>query len=95
MVGYDRKRLGEFLRVCRTDGGFSQKEIALKLGLDTPQFISNIERGLCAIPFKKLKALLKIYKRDVDPVIELIASSYSESLRGYFFKSKSSKDLNS
>jgi transcriptional regulator with XRE-family HTH domain len=86
MVGYDRKQLGEYLKASRKGAGLSQKSVAYKLGLGNAQFISNIERGLCAIPAKKLKALLKIYKQDSSPVIDLIAESYHHSLKTYFSK---------
>lgn len=37
--------------------GYSQMDLSRLLGYKNGQFISNVERGLCGIPFKKLPAL--------------------------------------
>jgi transcriptional regulator with XRE-family HTH domain len=47
---------------------YSQSQLANKLGYKNGQFISNIERGKCGIPFKnmlKLSEILDIPKKDI------------------------------
>ena len=49
------QKLGPFLKKARSKMGLSQRDVADKLGYTSPQFISNVERGLCSPPLKKLK----------------------------------------
>lgn len=66
--------LGTFLKQKRIDSGFTQNELASKLGDIHSQFVSNWERGLCAPPnhsFQKLISVLKINKQKlVDVMME-------------------------
>jgi transcriptional regulator with XRE-family HTH domain len=48
-----RSKLGEFLRESRKRAGYSQVEFATKLGYESPQFISDWERGVYSPPMKK------------------------------------------
>lgn len=66
------KTLGTLLKDSREKNGYSQKEISSRLGYSSPQFISNIERGLCAPPLPKLKQLIEVYKLNPDKVVRLI-----------------------
>lgn len=57
---------GKLIRKKREKLSLSQTDIAKKLGV-TPQFISNIERGVCELPTKMYREtadLLKIYKSE-------------------------------
>lgn len=73
--------LGNYLRDKRVEAGFTQSEIANKLGYSTPQFISNFERGLCSPPLKNLKALVKLYRIPVDEIMVLIMKEQETVLR--------------
>ncbi len=73
--------LGNYLRDKRVAAGFTQSEIAGKLGYSTPQFISNFERGLCSPPLKNLKALVKLYRIPVDEIMVLIMKEQESVLR--------------
>jgi transcriptional regulator with XRE-family HTH domain len=44
----DFEHLGQFLKVARAESGLTQQDIADKVGVHT-QYISNWERGLCAL----------------------------------------------
>jgi len=62
------KKFGSFLSEKRKAAGLPQKAIADYLGWETPQYISNIERGISLPPIKNLKAmafLLKINAEDL------------------------------
>lgn len=50
------------LKEARVRAGLFQKNVSDKLGLTTPQFLSNLERGLVTIPPKQMKTLAKILK---------------------------------
>ncbi len=75
------QNLGDFLKLKRMDKGLTQGEVAQKLGYSTPQFISNIERGLCSPPLKNLKTLIKLYGIHHEEVIELILQEQEKILR--------------
>ena len=59
----------------------TQKSVAKRLGYSSPQFISNIERGLCTPPVDKLKVLIKIYDLDKEDLIAIILQENERLLR--------------
>lgn len=65
LVRRERERLGKFLQKKRMEKGLSQGEVAKKLGYTSPQFISNIERGLCSPALSSAKKMAKLY--DIYP----------------------------
>lgn len=50
-----RKQLGRWLKQMREEAGLTQADLAKALGYDNAQIISNIERGVSAIPQKRIK----------------------------------------
>jgi transcriptional regulator with XRE-family HTH domain len=54
MLEYDRKKLGTYLKDVREDANLTQADVSHKLGYTSPQFISNIERGISVVPLKTL-----------------------------------------
>lgn len=81
MAHYDRKRIGLYLKKQRTMLGLSQKEVAKRIGLQSSQFISNIERGICATPLEVLRKFLDIYKQDGKIIVDLMTRSYAHNLK--------------
>ncbi len=75
--------LGTYLREKRIEADLTQSQIAETLGLESPQFISNIERGKCAIPMHVMRQLIKEYKLDRSQFFEFI----SEVHMNYFKRS--------
>lgn len=61
LVKRERVRLGQFLQKKRVEVGLSQGEVAKKLGYNSPQFISNVERGLCSPALVSAKKMAKLY----------------------------------
>ncbi len=59
--GYSKK-LGNFLRAKRESVGLTQAEVAKHFKHSSSQFISNIERGLCAVPLHIMVEVLRMYK---------------------------------
>lgn len=82
------ENLGHYLREKRETAGFTQAEIARKLGYSSPQFISNFERGLCSPPLKNLKVLVKLYKVEPGEVIRLILDEQRTVLSSALGKAK-------
>ncbi len=56
-----------YLAQLRVKAGLTQADVSKKLGLATPQYISNIERGVCLLSPHQMKKVAKIYK--VKPMI--------------------------
>lgn len=56
---------GKFVKKARIQAGLTQNQLAKRLGYDTSQFVSNIERGLCAYPLNKFKKVAKILDCDL------------------------------
>lgn len=73
--------LGNYLKNQRNESGYTQSEVAAKLGYSSPQFISNFERGLCSPPLKNLKTLVKLYKIPVEELMTLILEEQESILR--------------
>ena len=61
--------LGEFLKEKRVEADLSQKFVSDKLKLTNAQFVSNIERGVCPVPFNVLDSLCQIYKINPKEII--------------------------
>mgnify|MGYP000648656732 CR=1 FL=1 len=52
---------GHFLKNKRILSGLSQGKVSKEFGYNSPQFVSNWERGLCCPPMKTLKELCSLY----------------------------------
>jgi transcriptional regulator with XRE-family HTH domain len=85
-------RLGKYLLRKRLDKNLTQHRLAQLLGLKSGQFISNYERGLCSVPLKKVKVMLKILKLDPIEVINLIQEERFAYLYQELVSNKSKKN---
>lgn len=77
------QQLGDMLKQARIDKKLTQYQVAKALGYTSSQFISNIERGTCAPPMKKLGKLVKLYSLDSRVLTEFLLSCYKKELRQY------------
>jgi transcriptional regulator with XRE-family HTH domain len=82
MLEYDRKKLGTYLKDVRENASLTQSEVSRKLGYTSPQFISNIERGISVAPLKTLARMTNLYKVRPDGVVRIILESQRKLLRG-------------
>ena len=88
MLEYDRKKLGQYLKDVREGAHFTQADVSGKLGYTSPQFISNIERGISVVPLKTLARMVNIYKVNPETVVKLILESQRKLLRDRLTKGK-------
>jgi transcriptional regulator with XRE-family HTH domain len=72
--------IASLVKSYRTPKGISQTQLSKELGYKNGQFISNVERGLCSIPFEKIPTLSKILDVPADKVKEAILSDYSTNI---------------
>lgn len=80
MLQYDQKKLGEFLKKSREDANLTQSDISRRLKYSSPQFISNIERGVSTIPMKTLGLILSWYKVNPKAAVKIILESQEKLL---------------
>ena len=73
--------VGRYLREQRVKSSLTQSQVAESLGYTSPQFISNIERGLCSAPAKHLRGFLKLYHIELDELVSVILKQEEENLR--------------
>jgi len=73
--------VGRYLREQRVKSSLTQSQVAESLGYTSPQFISNIERGLCSAPAKHLRGFLKLYRIEMDELISVILKQEEQNLR--------------
>lgn len=59
---------------------WTQQEVAEKLGWDTGQYISNIERRISCLPKTKIKSVAKLYKVSNTFVALLVANDFKQEL---------------
>jgi transcriptional regulator with XRE-family HTH domain len=72
------RKLGEFLRDKRVRADLTQGFVAEKMGFTSPQFISNIERGLCSPPMDVLKRMVRLYKLRNPEVVKFLSRLQEE-----------------
>jgi transcriptional regulator with XRE-family HTH domain len=54
--------LSKYLKRARVKRGLTQADVSGRLGLKSPQSISNIERGLTPVPMRHLGRLMSMYR---------------------------------
>ena len=69
-----------FLKEKRKEKGLSQQKVSEELQLKSPQFVSNVERGLCGIPIDQLKELIHIYELDEEEMIAMLMKAFKADL---------------
>lgn len=75
-----REEFGAYLKELREKLGMTQLELAKAAGYRGAQYISNLERGVCAFPQKKLRVFAKVFK--VNPG-SMFAKWQSVKIAGY------------
>jgi len=58
----------------------SQVELSNMLGYKNGQFISNVERGICAIPLKALKDLMTILSIPKEDLVQAMVDDYQQTV---------------
>ena len=64
------RAISQLLQRARIKENLSQAEVAKYLGYTSPQFISNMERGLSDLPVDKINPLCKLLGISKDEVIK-------------------------
>ena len=75
--------ISKVLKDARTRTPYSQQDLSCKLGYKSAsggQFISNVERGLCGLPPKKMIETAEILGADIQLFKEAAIKDYQESI---------------
>ena len=84
--------LGLYLKKKRSEAGYSQRDVADKLGYTSSQFVSNWERGLAAPPvgtLKKLGSMYKISEKELfNVVLKTTVDNVTRQLQRKFYGRK-------
>ena len=73
------RSLSAYLKQKRQESGYTQMDVALKIGHSTPQYISNYERGLCEPSIEmsvKIGRMLGVTPKDIRDVLLTAYSAY-------------------
>ena len=63
-------KIGTYLKNLRNQAGLSQGDVATKLGYNSNQFISNIERGVCTPSPHIIYNFLRVYGLSSSKAVE-------------------------
>jgi transcriptional regulator with XRE-family HTH domain len=80
--------LGIFLRDARLKKNYSQWDVAKKIGYSSPQFISNLERGISSPPLKLLRVLVDLYDMSPRELLQVITEEQERILKQNLSKLK-------
>lgn len=69
-----------FLKEARLKKGLTQGQAAKELGLTSPQYISNIERGLCPASLETILKLIEVYDLKPAKLVELMTQDFKYNL---------------
>ncbi len=81
----DFHHLGQYLKQRRVDAGYSQVDLAVKLGFASGQFVSNWERGICAPPGSTLQKMIVLLKLDREKIVDVMIEDTTADIRARVF----------
>jgi transcriptional regulator with XRE-family HTH domain len=75
-----RKRIHNYLRMCRKARGFTQKEVAWIMGFENSSMISRWEKGVTIPETLNAIKIAALYNTTVDSVYEDVRNAASDEL---------------
>ncbi len=73
--------LGKWLKAAREKAGYTQWDVAKCLVYTTPQFISNVERGVSIPSWEQLNFCCQLYDITNAQLMKVLERLYHEGLR--------------
>lgn len=74
-------KLGKLIRKNRLERGIPQGEIATRLGFTSPQYVSNVERGISGLCPKHFKVVARMLKVKVELLYGAAERDYAARIR--------------
>ena len=84
MSSYEKEinsTVGKLIREYRKKSGFTQKDLADKLGYSQPVFVSLIETGQSKVPLRTLGKLIILLSIPENKVTNLLLSVYETNIK--------------
>jgi transcriptional regulator with XRE-family HTH domain len=78
------KSIGEMIKDRREEMGLTQLDCAKHLHLSSPQYISNIERGLCFPSLETVVKLAEILKMDGHKLVDYMLEEHAKKVRAEY-----------
>lgn len=72
--------IAQLVKEARVKGNISQTELSHKLKYRNGQFISNIERGICSIPAKRINDLAKVLDLSPKQVADAMINDFTDDV---------------
>lgn len=82
--------LGQYLKDAREESNLTQAQVAKKLGLSSPQYISNVERGLCPVSVDQLAKLIPLYRLNPHQIVDIMVENHRSLLAKQLISKKRS-----
>jgi transcriptional regulator with XRE-family HTH domain len=73
-------KLHKYLQTQRLKKGITQLQIASAVNLHV-QYISNVERGKCAIPIKIINTYIRELELNSNNVLKVMVNEYRDNLK--------------
>jgi transcriptional regulator with XRE-family HTH domain len=81
----NKNTLGIFLKESRLKRHLSQNDVATALRYDSPQYVSDWERGVSSPPMKKLVQISHVLHVSADRIFQLLVESAKQKLEADLF----------
>jgi transcriptional regulator with XRE-family HTH domain len=88
-VNTTNQELGKLVKEYRVKKGFTQLELSEKLGYDTPQFVSIMERGLAKLPLNVIGQLIVLLGIPEKKITALLLEAYRKNMHKEISSGKS------
>jgi transcriptional regulator with XRE-family HTH domain len=82
--------IGELIKEKRELAGMTQLELAQKLGYESPQFVSLIERGLSKAPYELIGKCVVILGLPEKAIVSQLKQAFMDELTSEIDKGKGS-----
>lgn len=76
--------MAQLIKTARLRKGIPQMELGEKLGYSNGQFISNVERGLCILPFRQLKEVCRLLDIKPETMVKALVQEYKSEVKAEF-----------
>jgi transcriptional regulator with XRE-family HTH domain len=80
--------IGELIKEKRELAGMTQLELAQKLGYESPQFVSLIERGLSKPPYSLIGKCVVILGLPEKAIVSQLKQAFMDELTSEIYKGK-------
>lgn len=81
-----KSHLGLLLKEARIKKAITQEQASRRLGLTSPQYISNIERGKCPASLETITVLIGLYDLKANKIIDIMTKEYRANIESKLSK---------